>query len=166
MSADRAVATAPSRIGYSPESSARMGGAGPPDWLAAKRRAMERARSVVEPALREAATRAWGRGLLRRPWEIVADADEASWRAYHYLGSMGDDDHRYLQLGVVCHLDPDGNLVGFGVDNGATIMGLHDTTEHGLRRGLEYILRQHRRVRTYPELMYAHKRRPLADAPA
>jgi len=136
--------------------------AGPPHWQAAKHRALAHARPIVEPALREAATRAWGRGLFRRPWQIIADPDEASWRAYHYIGSGGDAEHCYLLLGVVCHLDPEGNLVGFGLDNGATIMGLHDTTEPGLRRGLDYIVKQHRHVRSYVEPVYGHKLWPLA----
>ena len=131
------------------------------EWRAAKRRAAERVTPTVERALREAATRAWGRGLLRRPWELLADVDQATWRAYHYLGSAAEDDHRYLELGVVSHLDPAGNLVGFGVDNGADFMGLHDTSEYGLRRGLEYIVKQHRQVRSYASPVYGHQLRPL-----
>ena len=132
------------------------------EWRAAKRRAAERIAPVVEPLLRGAATRAWGRGLFRRRWELLANLDEATWRAYHYLGSAGEEDHRYLELGVVCHLDPAGNLVGFGVDNGAAFIGLHDTSEYGLRRGLEYILKQHRQVRSYASPAYGHKPRALA----
>jgi hypothetical protein len=132
-------------------------------WRAAKRRAAERVDATVERALREAATLAWGRGFLRPPWRLAKDFDEASWRAYRYVGSAGPDDHRYLELGVVCHLDPDGNLIGFGVDNGADFMGLHDTSEYGLRRGLEYIRKQHTRVRAYASPVYDHKITGLRD---
>ena len=133
------------------------------EWAAAKRRAAERIGPTAERVLGEAATRAWGRGWFRRPWEIVADLDEATWRAYRYLGSASEQDHRYLELGVVPHLDPAGDLIGFGVDNGADFMGLHDTSEYGLLRGLEYILKQHRRVRSYPSPAYDHKIRPLSQ---
>ena len=134
------------------------------EWRAAKRRAAERIGPRVERALREAARRAWGRGLFGRPWQLVADADEASWRVYRYVGSLGEDDHRYLELGVVCHLDPEGNLVGFGVDNGASFMGLHDTSDYGLRRGFEYILKQEKQPRSYASPVYEHKLRPLQRA--
>ena len=132
-------------------------------WRAAKRSAAERVGPLVERGLREVADRAWGRGLFRRPWELIADLDQASWRAYRYVGSVGEDDHRYLELGVVCHLDPDGNLVGFGVDNGADFMGLHDISEYGLRRGLEYIRKQHTQVRAYATPVYDHKITELSD---
>ena len=130
-------------------------------WRAAKRRAAERVAAVVERALRDAASRAWGRGFLRPPWRLVTDLDEASWRAYRYVGSAGPDDHRYLELGVVCHLDPEGNLIGFGVDNGADFLGLHDTSEYGLRRGLEHIRQQHPQVRGHATPAYDHKVRGL-----
>lgn len=132
-------------------------------WRALKRRAAERLDGMVERALREAATRAWGRGLFRPSWRLVKDLDETSWRAYRYVGSAGPDDHRYLELGVVCHLDPDGNLVGFGVDNGADFMGIHDTSEYGLRRGLEYVRQRRGPLRGYEAPVYEHTPRPLAE---
>ncbi len=132
-------------------------------WRAAKRRAAERVDATVERALREAATQAWGRGFLRPPWRLAKDFDEATWRAYRYVGSAGPDDHRYLELGVVCHLDPDGNLIGFGVDNGADFIGLHDVSEYGLRRGLEYIQRQRQHVQRRDAPAYGHDIRPLAS---
>ena len=131
-------------------------------WQTLKRQAAERVDATVERALREAANRAWGRGLFRPRWRLIKDPDEASWRAYRYLGSVGSDDHRYLELGVVCHLDPDGNLVGFGVDNGADFMGIHDVSEYGLRRGLEYILKQHTQIRSHQSPAYDHKIRALS----
>ena len=132
-------------------------------WQALKRQAAERADAVVELELRDAPSQAWRRGLFRPRWRLIKDLDEVSWRAYRYLGSVGSDDHRYLELGVVCHLDPDGNLVGFGVDNGADFMGIHDTTDYGLRRGLEYIVKQHTQVRTHQAPVYDHKIRAMSD---
>jgi hypothetical protein len=126
-------------------------------WRAVKRRAADRIDQSVERELHAAATRAWGRGLFRPPWRIVKDPDEASWRAYRYVDSAGPDRHRYVELGVVCHLDPDGDLVGFGVDNGIDFLGLHDTSEYGLRRGLEYILKQPVRIREYAMPVYEHR---------
>ncbi len=127
------------------------------EWRAAKRRAAGRLDAIVDRTLREAAARAWGRGLLRPPWRLVKDLDDASWRAYRYVGSAAPDDHRYLELGVVCHLDPDGNLVGVGVDNGVEFIGLHDTSEYGLRRGLYYIRKQRAHVRSRASPAYEHR---------
>ncbi len=112
---------------------------------------------MVVQALREAAAQAWGRRLFWPAWRIVDSPDDAAWRAYRYLGSAGPADHQYLELGVVCHLDTAGNLVGFGVDNGVDFVGLHDISDYGLRRGLDFICQQRRQVRVYPEPRYDHK---------
>lgn len=132
-------------------------------WLAANRRAAEQLDGIVEPALRDAARLAWGRGLFRSPWHLIKDPDQATWRAYRYVGSPKDDDHRYLELGVVCHLDPEGSLVGFGVDNGVDFIALHDTSEYGLRRGLDYIRQQRPQLRRHDLPMYEHKIRMMSD---
>jgi hypothetical protein len=134
-------------------------------WRVLTKRAAEQHGELIERALRDVAARAWGRGWLRPSWRIVAAADGAAWRAYRYLGSGGEADHHYLELGVVCHLDPAGNLVGYGVDNGVDFIGLHDTSEYGLRRGLEFIRQQRDQVRVYPEPRYDHKIRDLAREP-
>lgn len=91
---------------------------------------------------------------MRRP-------DEVSWRAVRYLGTSADEDHRYYELGVTAHLAPDGALVGFGVDNGADFIGLHDTSAYGLQRGLEYIRQQRPRIRSHPSPLYDHPLRPF-----
>jgi len=133
-------------------------------WRATKRRVAEQIDPMVERALRAAARRAWGRGLFRPPWRVIKTLDDASWRAYRYVGSAEPDDHRYLELGVVCHLDPDGNLVGFGIDNGVDFMGLHDTSEYGLQRGLEYIRQQRPQIRSYDVPIYDHTLRGLTES--
>ena len=108
-------------------------------WARLKRRAGESLDSPMRGLLEEAARKAWGRCLFRRRYEVVSEMDEASWRAYRYLGSRGQDEHHYLEIGVVCHLDPNGNVIGFGVDNGAELIGLHDVSEYCLRCGMVYI---------------------------
>ena len=125
-------------------------------WLRLKREAAARLDAHVEPELVSAARRSWGRGLFRPPWQIVRQPDDASWRAYRYLGTAADEDHRYYELGVTAHLDAEGHLVGFGVDNGADFLGLHDTSAYGLQRGLEYMRQQRPRVRSYDSPRYDH----------
>jgi hypothetical protein len=132
-------------------------------WARLKRRAGEGLDALMRRRLDEAARKAWGRGLFRRRYVVVSDLDEAAWRAYRYLGSRGQDEHHYLELGVVCHLDPNGNVIGFGVDNGADFIGLHDVSEYGLRRGLEYIQRQRQHVQRRNAPAYEHAIRPLAS---
>ena len=132
-------------------------------WARLKRRAGEGLDPLMRRVLDEAARSAWGRGMFRRRYEIVSDLDEAAWRAYRYLGSRGQDEHHYLELGVICHLEPNGNAIGFGVDNGADFIGLHDVSEYGLRRGLEYIRQQRQHVQRRAVPAYAHAIRPLAD---
>ena len=63
------------------------------------------------PVLTSAARRAWGRGLFRPPWQIVRLPEDVAWRAYHYLGTAEDEDHRYVELGITGHLDPAGRPV-------------------------------------------------------
>jgi len=130
-------------------------------WLQKKREAAARLDPVVEPVLAAAAKRSWGRGLFRAPWQIVRRPDEVVWRAFRYLGTAGEDDHRYFELGLTAHLDPEGRLVGFGVDNGVDFMGLHDVSEYGLQRGLEYMRQQRPRVRTYASPRYDHGIKPF-----
>jgi hypothetical protein len=125
-------------------------------WLRTKREAAGRLDAHVETELIYAARRSWGRGLLRPPWQIVRRPDDVVWRVFRYLGTVADEDHRYLELGVTAHLDPEGRLVGFGVDNGVDFMGLHDTSAYGLRRGLEYMRQQRPRVRSYETAQYEH----------
>ncbi len=125
-------------------------------WLRLKREAAARLDALVEPELVSAARRSWGRALFRPPWQIVRRPDDVAWRAYRYLGTAADEDHRYFELGITAHLDPEGRLVGFGVDNGVDFMGLHDTSAYGLRRGLEYMRQQRPRVRSYESLLYEH----------
>lgn len=125
-------------------------------WLRMKREASARLDQQVETALTQAARKSWGRGLLRPPWQIVRRPDDVAWRAYRYLGTAGDEDHRYYELGIIGHLDADGQLVGFGVDNGVDFMGLHDVSDYGLQRGLEYMRQQRPRVRTYASPQYEH----------
>ncbi len=132
-------------------------------WARLKRRAGEGLDELMRRLLDEAARTAWGRGLFRRRYEVVSDLDEAAWRAYRYLGSRGQDEHHYLELGVVCHLDPNGNVIGFGVDIGADFIGLHDVSESGLRRGLEYIQRQRQHVQRRDAPAYRHDIRRLAS---
>jgi len=125
-------------------------------WLRVKRGAAAALDTLVEEELIFAAKRSWGRGLFRPPWRIVRRPDDVVWRAYRYLGTAADEDHRYYELGVTAHLDSEGRLVGFGVDNGAEFLGLHDTTAYGLRRGLEYMRQQRPRVRSYASPQYDH----------
>jgi hypothetical protein len=113
--------------------------------------------------LAEAAKRSWGRGFFRAPWQIVRRPDDVVWRAYRYLGTAGDEDHRYYELGITGHLDPEGKLVGFGVDNGVDFMGLHDVSAYGLQRGLEYMRQQRPRVRTYASPQYDHALKPFTS---
>jgi len=130
-------------------------------WLRMKREAAARLDALVEPVLAAAARRSWGRGLFRSPWQIVRRPDEVVWRAYRYLGTAADEDHRYVELGITGHLDPDGRLVGFGVDNGVDFMGLHDVSAYGLERGLEYMRQQRIRVRAYTSPQYDHALKPF-----
>lgn len=130
-------------------------------WRAAKRRAADSIDPIADRVLRETATRAWGRGLLRPPWRLIRTPEDASWRAYRYLGTAGPADHRYAELGVLCHLDPDGNVVGFGVDNGVDFLGIKDASEYGLRRALEYIRLQRARPRRYESPVYDHGLRAM-----
>jgi hypothetical protein len=131
-------------------------------WARLKRRAGEGLDPLMRRLLEEAARKAWGRGLFRRRYEVVSDLDQAAWRAYRYLGSPGQDEHHYLEIGVVSHLDPNGNVIGFGVDNGADFIGLHDVSEYGLRRGLEYICQQRQHVQHRYAPAYGHEIHPLA----
>jgi hypothetical protein len=130
-------------------------------WLRMKQDAAGRLNELVESELTSAARRSWGRGLFRPPWRIVRRPDEVVWRAYHYLGTAADEDHRYFELGIIAHLDPDGRLVGFGVDNGIDFMGLHDVSAYGLQRGLEYMRKQRPRVRSYTSPQYDHGLKPF-----
>ena len=132
-------------------------------WLQMKRDAAARLNGHVEPELTQAARRSWGRGLFRPPWQIVRRPDDVVWRAYHYLGTAADEDHRYYELGIIAHLDPNGQLVGFGVDNGVDFMGLHDVSTYGLQRGLEYMRQQRPRVRSYTSPRYDHGLKPFKD---
>src|SRR5437016_4231614 len=116
-------------------------------WLRLKRDASSQLDPLVRPILSNAARRSWPDGFLklpwsRPPWHITLLPDEVAWRAYRYLGTAEDEDHRYLELGVTAHLDQQGNLVGFGVDNGVDFIALHDISKYGLERGLEYIRQQ------------------------
>jgi hypothetical protein len=130
-------------------------------WLRLKQAAAERLRPLVEPALQEAARRAWGRGWFRSRWLMLRRPEDVSWRAVRYLGTATDEDHRYYELGVTAHLDPAGSLVGFGVDNGVDFIGLHDVSPYGLRRGLDYIRQQRPRLRSYTSLLYDHPLKPF-----
>jgi hypothetical protein len=130
-------------------------------WLQKKRTAAELLNAPVEQALQEAARKSWGRSFFRPRWHLVRRPDDVSWRACHYLGTASDEDHRYYELGVTAHLDADGGLVGYGVDNGVDFIGLHDTTAYGLRRGLEYIRQQRPRVRSYTSPLYDHPLKPF-----
>lgn len=135
-------------------------------WLRLKREASARHDELVVTELASAARRSWNTGvripwLSHEPWQIVRRPDEVVWRAYRYLGTAADEDHRYYELGVTGHLDPDGNLVGFGVDNGVDFMGLHDVSAYGLQRGLEYMRQQRPRVRSYPSPQHEHALKPF-----
>jgi hypothetical protein len=130
-------------------------------WLRLKHDAATQLDPLVEPVLAAAARRSWGRGLFRPPWRILRRPDEVAWRACYYLGTPADEDHRYFELGITAHLDPDGQLVGFGVDNGVDFMGLHDISRYGLERGLEYMRQQRPRVRTYESPLYDHALKPF-----
>jgi hypothetical protein len=133
-------------------------------WLRLKREAAAQLDALVEAELGAAAKRSWGRGLFRPRWQIVRRPEDVAWRAYHYLGTAADEDHRYDELGVTGHLDPEGRLVGFGVDNGVEFMGLHDTSAYGLQRGLEYMRQQRARVRSYASPQYDHGLKPFRSA--
>jgi hypothetical protein len=130
-------------------------------WLRIKQGAARRLDDLVEPVLVSAARRSWGRGFLRPPWQVVRRPEDVVWRAFRYLGTAADEDHRYFELGVTGHLDSEGRLVGFGVDNGVDFMGLHDTSAYGLQRGLEYMRQQRSRVRSYASPQYEHGLRPF-----
>ena len=130
-------------------------------WSRLKRQAGDALDPIVRRLLEDAGRKSWGRGLFKRRFAIVGDLDEATWRAYRYLGSRGDGEHHYYELGVVCHLAPDGKVVGFGVDNGIDFIGLHDVSEYGLQRGLEYIRQQRAQVRRRETFTYEHERREL-----
>ncbi|MGE3270026.1 MAG: hypothetical protein AB7P40_14835 [Chloroflexota bacterium] len=132
-------------------------------WLRLKQDASAKLDPLVQPIVANAARRSWGRGLFRPPWRIVLLTDEVAWRAYRYLGTVADEDHRYYELGVTAHLDQQGNLVGFGVDNGVDFIGLHDVSDYGLKRGLEYIRQQRPRVRSYTSPTYDHPLKPFSS---
>ena len=138
-------------------------------WLRLKRDASTQLDPLVRPILANAASRSWGgAGFLRLPWTkppwvIVQLGEEVGWRAYRYLGTAEDEDHRYYELGVTAHLDQQGNLVGFGVDNGVDFIGLHDISKYGLERGLEYIRQQRARVRSYASPAYDHQLKPFSS---
>lgn len=137
-------------------------------WLRLKRDASAQLDPLVRPILANAAKRSWGGGGRIRlpwskpPWQIVQAPDEVGWRAYRYLGSTEDEDHRYYELGIVAHLDQQGILVGFGVDNGVDFIGLHDISNYGLERGLEYIRQQRARVRSYTSPVFDHGLKPFS----
>ena len=82
------------------------------------------------------------------------------WRACRYLGTASDEDHRYYELGVTAHLDADGGLVGYGVDNGVDFIGLHDTTPYGLQRAWSTSASSGH-VRSYESLLYDHPLKPF-----
>lgn len=131
-----------------------------------KREASDRHDALISAELASAAQRSWNTGiripwLSHDPWQIVRRPDDVMWRAYRYLGTAADEDHRYYELGVTGHLDPEGNLVGFGVDNGVDFMGLHDLSAYGLQRGLEYMRQQRPRVRSYESPQYEHSLKPF-----
>jgi len=130
-------------------------------WLQLKHTAAERHDALVVQALTEAARRSWGRSFFRPRWQLLRFPDDVAWRAVTYLGTADDEDHRYYELGVTAHLDPEGGLVGFGVDNGVDFIGLHDVSPYGLRRGLEYIRQQRPRVRSYASPLYDHPLKPF-----
>ena len=130
-------------------------------WLQRKRAAAARLEPLIEPILASAARRSWGRGVFRAPWRIVRRPDDVAWRAVRYLGTAEDEDHRYYELGVTGHLDGDGQIIGFGVDNGVDFMGLHDVSAYGLQRGLEYMRQQRPRVRSYASPLYDHAIKPF-----
>lgn len=132
-------------------------------WSLLKRQAGEALDPIIRRLLDDAGRKSWGRSLFRKRFFIVADLDEATWRAYRYLGSRGEQEHHYCELGVVCHLAPDGTIVGFGVDNGVDFIGLHDVSESGLQRGLEYIRQQRPQVRRHEVPAYDHDRRELRE---
>ena len=132
-------------------------------WLRLKQDAAARLDAQIEHALQDAARRSWGRGLFGffgPTWQLLRRPDDVAWRAARYLGTVGDEDHRYYELGVTAHLGPGGELVGFGVDNGVDFIGLHDTTAYGLQRGLEYIRQQRPRVRSYASPLFDHPLKP------
>jgi hypothetical protein len=133
------------------------------NWLRLKHEAAARLDEPVTQALTDAAHRSWGRGFLGMfgpTWQLLRRPDDVSWRAARYLGTASDQDHRYSELGVTAHLDPKGNLVGYGVDNGVDFIGLHDTTPYGLQRGLEYIRQQRPRIRSYDSPLFDHALKP------
>ena len=130
-------------------------------WLQRKHDAAERLNVEVERALQVAARRSWGRSFFRPRWHLLRRPDDVAWRACRYLGTASDEDHRYYELGVTAHLNADGGLVGYGVDNGVDFIGLHDTTPYGLQRGLEYIRQQRPRVRSYASPLYDHPLKPF-----
>lgn len=134
-------------------------------WRSLKLDAASKLDQFVQPILANAAQRSWQSGLRlpwsKPPWQIIRLPEEVSWRAYRYLGTAADEDHRYYELGVVAHLDQLGNLVGFGVDNGVDFIGLHDISDYGLQRGLEYIRQQRPRVRAYASPAYDHGLKPF-----
>src|SRR4051812_12563452 len=72
-------------------------------WLRLKREAAARHDTLVEAELSSAARRSWGGGgpfnLYRPPWQIVRRPDDVVWRAFRYLGTADDEDHRYYELG-------------------------------------------------------------------
>jgi len=131
------------------------------EWQQIKERAAQQLNPLVEKALQEAARRSWGRSLFRPRWHLLRRPDDVSWRAVRYLGTAADEDHRYYELGVTGHLDPEGRLVGFGVDNGVDFIGLHDISPYGLQRGLEYIRQQRPRLRSYTSPLYDHALKPF-----
>lgn len=116
------------------------------EWRAANERAAATARPLVEKLLTEAARRRWGRRWFGRRWRIVARPSEAAWRAYRWVEGF-----TYEEIGVVCHIDPDGRIVGIGIDNGVDFLALKDVSEYGLRRGLEHLRLQERRTVKYTE---------------
>lgn len=130
-----------------------------PDWQSITATVASQVESLVLKALRDAARSAWGRGVLRRSWEIVTLPSPGNWRAYRYVGSPSADEHWYVELGVTCHVAPDHGLVGFGVDNGVDFIAIHDTSASGLSRGLDYVRRQRLRVRSYGEPRFGHRHR-------
>lgn len=134
-------------------------------WSERQRGAAQQVDEQVSRVLGAVAGAAWG-GRPGRDWALRRDLDEASWRAYRYLGSTGPAEHRYAELGVRAVVDPEGRIVAFQVDNGSDFMALHDPSPANLERGLRHLLQATPPVRTYAEPVYRHRTRRYGDLSA
>jgi hypothetical protein len=130
------------------------------DWQAVRQAVAEQHGPWIAATLAAIAEQAWGRAPYLG-WDPAIPA----WRAYLYLGSVEDSDHRYLELGAAATIAPDGTLVALQLDDGRDFVVLADPAEHTLRLGLGQLVGRGLPQISHAEPAYPHRVRPYG-APA